>query len=75
VQSIVLFSKNIIFVLINNLINMKNLKKLTKSSLKKISGGNAPQCEGDTVACRHKAEGGVPAYWTCEPAATGCRFL
>ncbi|WP_153816325.1 MULTISPECIES: bacteriocin-like protein [Chryseobacterium] len=54
---------------------MKNLKRLTKSTLKNINGGNAPQCEAGLIACRHKAEDGVPAYWTCELAATGCRFL
>ncbi|UKB82489.1 hypothetical protein LF887_15915 [Chryseobacterium sp. MEBOG06] len=53
---------------------MKNLKKLAKSELRKINGGNAPSCEGGQIACRHKAEDGFPAYWSCEPAELGCRF-
>lgn len=44
---------------------MKNLKKLVKSDLKKINGGNAPVCETGTRACRYKAENGFPAYWSC----------
>ncbi|WP_157859440.1 bacteriocin-like protein [Chryseobacterium angstadtii] len=51
---------------------MKNLKKLEKSELKKINGGNAPVCEGGQIACRYK-EPGFPAYWSCEPAEFGCR--
>ncbi|WP_407919932.1 bacteriocin-like protein [Chryseobacterium lactis] len=53
---------------------MKNLKKLATSDLKKINGGNAPNCEGGYIACRNKAQNGSPAYWSCEPPETGCRF-
>ncbi|MCJ7932550.1 MAG: hypothetical protein MUW56_02675 [Chryseobacterium sp.] len=53
---------------------MKNLKKLAKSDLKRIHGGNAPLCPEGTIACHHKAEGGIPAYWTCEPDSTSCTF-
>nr|WP_315032571.1 hypothetical protein [uncultured Chryseobacterium sp.] len=52
---------------------MKNLKKLAKSDLKKINGGNAPVCEPGFIACRYKAQDGFPAYWSCEPAGYGCR--
>ncbi|WP_164466548.1 bacteriocin-like protein [Chryseobacterium nakagawai] len=44
---------------------MKNLKKLVKSELKSINGGNAPICEPGSRACRYKAENGFPAYWSC----------
>lgn len=44
---------------------MKNLKKLTKSVLKRINGGNAPVCEPGTRACRYSGENGQPAYWNC----------
>lgn len=73
-QSIAVFQKNITFVTTNKLLKMKNLKKLAKSELRKINGGNAPSCEGGQIACRHKAEDGFPAYWSCEPAELGCRF-
>ncbi|WP_185117621.1 bacteriocin-like protein [Chryseobacterium sp. PMSZPI] len=52
---------------------MKNLRKLTKSNLKKINGGNAPVCGEDEIPCHHSAQPGIPAYWTCEFAAYGCR--
>ena len=53
---------------------MENLKKLSKTDLKKVKGGNAPVCEPGLIACRHRAENDIPAYWTCEPSETGCRF-
>ncbi|MBP2616717.1 bacteriocin-like protein [Chryseobacterium jejuense] len=51
---------------------MKNLKKIVKSELKKIHGGNAPVCEYDEIACRYPPADGNPAFWTCEPIAHGC---
>ncbi|RXM51785.1 hypothetical protein BOQ64_12830 [Chryseobacterium sp. CH25] len=51
---------------------MKNLKKLAKSELKNIHGGNAPDCEPGTRACRYKAENGFPAYWSCVAIEYAC---
>ncbi|WP_164464470.1 MULTISPECIES: hypothetical protein [unclassified Chryseobacterium] len=52
---------------------MKNLKKIAKSNLKKIYGGNAPVCEYGQIACRYPAADGYPAYWDCVPVEYGCR--
>ncbi|WP_165601877.1 bacteriocin-like protein [Chryseobacterium contaminans] len=52
---------------------MKNLKKIVKSELKKIQGGDAPACEYDEIACRYPPSDGNPAFWVCEPIAFGCR--
>ncbi|MBP2616716.1 bacteriocin-like protein [Chryseobacterium jejuense] len=51
---------------------MKNLKKLAKSELKKINGGNAPVCEPGARPCRYKAENGYPAYWSCVAEEYAC---
>ncbi|WP_410492856.1 bacteriocin-like protein [Chryseobacterium sp. JM1] len=50
---------------------MKNLKKLAKSELKKINGGNAPECPEGTTPCYHRRNGDIPSYWSCEPGV-GC---
>jgi len=52
---------------------MKNLRKLAKSDLKKINGGNAPECPSGTTACYHPRKNGFPSYWTCEPDGTVCK--
>lgn len=53
---------------------MKNLKKLTKSELKKVKGSGAPLCPEGEIPCRHASQPGIPAYWSCEPATLGCRI-
>ncbi|WP_407919933.1 bacteriocin-like protein [Chryseobacterium lactis] len=52
---------------------MKNLKKLTKSNLKKISGGDAPVCGDNEIPCHYFNESGSSSYWSCEPAVYSCR--
>ncbi|WP_157859439.1 bacteriocin-like protein [Chryseobacterium angstadtii] len=44
---------------------MKNLKKLTKPDLKKINGGNAPECPEGTTACYIPPKNGFPSRWKC----------
>ncbi|WP_164465220.1 bacteriocin-like protein [Chryseobacterium lactis] len=44
---------------------MKNSRKLTKSDLKKINGGNAPDCPTGTTACYIPSKNGFPPRWTC----------
>jgi len=72
VQSIVPLPKNIIFVSINKLLPMKNLKKLLKSDLKKINGGNAPECTPGTTACYIPGSNGIPPRWKCVPDSVEC---
>lgn len=50
---------------INKLLLMKNLKKLPKSALKKINGGNAPECPEGTTACYIPPKNGFPSRWRC----------
>ncbi|WP_412851056.1 bacteriocin-like protein [Chryseobacterium sp. PMSZPI] len=52
---------------------MENLKKLSKSDLKKINGGNAPICGENEIPCHHFGKPGHPSYWTCEFIGYGCR--
>lgn len=52
---------------------MKNLKKLVRTELKNVQGGNAPQCGEGQIACHHKGENGSPSYWSCEWAETYCK--
>lgn len=52
---------------------MKNLKKLVRTELKEVHGGNAPVCEYGEIACRYPPADGYPAYWVCEPVEYGCR--
>ncbi|WP_449243641.1 bacteriocin-like protein [Chryseobacterium paludis] len=52
---------------------MKNSKKLTKSELKGINGGNAPECPVGSIACYHRPQNGIPSYWTCELSSVGCK--
>jgi len=48
---------------------MKNLRKLSKSNLKTIKGGNAPLCDSGYMACRvGKTPSGAP-IWECLPNA------
>ncbi|WP_410493646.1 bacteriocin-like protein [Chryseobacterium sp. PMSZPI] len=53
--------------------NIENLKKLSKSDLKKINGGNAPICGENEIPCHHFGKPGHPSYWTCEFIGYGCR--
>ncbi|REC68060.1 hypothetical protein DRF59_07060 [Chryseobacterium flavum] len=57
--------KNSIFVIINKLLPMKNLKKLTKRELKNINGGNAPDCPEGTTPCYIPGSNGFPSRWKC----------
>lgn len=50
---------------------MKNLKKLLKSDLKKINGGNAPECPTGTLACYIRPNSGSP-FWRCVPETMDC---
>ncbi|SHM48049.1 hypothetical protein SAMN05421639_101828 [Chryseobacterium shigense] len=52
---------------------MKNLKKLAKADLKKLNGGNAPDCPAGTTPCHHRRKDGFPSYWTCESNGTVCQ--
>jgi len=45
---------------------MKNLKKLSKTNLKMINGGNAPLCDAGYMACRTRDENGK-LIWDCLP--------
>lgn len=56
----------------NKIIPMKNLKKLSKSDLKKINGGNAPECPTNTVECYYPPKNGIPGYWKCVSVTFGC---
>ncbi|MCS3531326.1 bacteriocin-like protein [Chryseobacterium sp. JUb7] len=51
---------------------MKNLKKLAKSDLKRINGGNPPDCEVNTIECYYPPKNGNPGYWRCVPVNVGC---
>lgn len=51
---------------------MKNLKKLTKTDLKKINGGNAPVCPLNTTECYYPPRNGNPGYWKCVSITFGC---
>ncbi|MFN1215688.1 bacteriocin-like protein [Chryseobacterium kwangjuense] len=51
---------------------MKNLKKLTKVDLKKINGGNAPECPDGTIACLIPPKNGSPVRWRCTPVTEEC---
>lgn len=62
-KKIKVFIKNITFVTINKLLPMKNLRKLAKVELKKINGGNAPDCPPDTTPCLYFSGG--RARWRC----------
>jgi hypothetical protein len=44
---------------------MKNLRKLLISELKKINGGNAPECPQGTTACYIPGSNGFPSRWKC----------
>ncbi|MFP7655499.1 MULTISPECIES: bacteriocin-like protein [Chryseobacterium] len=50
---------------------MKNSKKLSKSELKRISGGNPPDCT-EGIACYHRPKNGFPGYWTCNAGSSSC---
>lgn len=50
---------------------MKNSKKLTKSELERIVGGNPPLCT-EGIVCYHPPKKGFPGYWTCNVGATSC---
>lgn len=62
-KNLALFIKNITFVINNKLLPMKNLRKLAKVELKKINGGNAPNCPPDTTPCLYFSDG--RARWRC----------
>ncbi|WP_347217358.1 hypothetical protein [Chryseobacterium sp.] len=51
---------------------MKNLKKLAKSELKKINGGNAPECPDNTTPCYIFPPKGGPGRWRCIPTSEEC---
>jgi hypothetical protein len=51
---------------------MKNSRKLTKSDLKKINGGNAPECPTGTTACYIPGKNGIPPRWRCVPDTQEC---
>ncbi|WP_167030173.1 bacteriocin-like protein [Chryseobacterium sp. Tr-659] len=51
---------------------MKNVKKLAKSELKKINGGNAPECPTGTTACYIPGNNGAPPRWRCLPDTIDC---
>nr|WP_315032570.1 hypothetical protein [uncultured Chryseobacterium sp.] len=51
---------------------MENLKKLTKTDLKKINGGNAPECPPDTTPCLILGQNGFPHRWRCVPVTQEC---
>lgn len=44
---------------------MKNLKKLIRADLKKLNGGNAPECPEGTTACYIPPKNGFPSRWRC----------
>ncbi|MDN3692209.1 hypothetical protein QWZ06_08005 [Chryseobacterium tructae] len=50
---------------------MKNLKKLAKSDLKKINGGNAPECPTGSQACYYPGKDGSQR-WRCIPETMDC---
>jgi hypothetical protein len=50
---------------------MKNLKKLTKPKLKRINGGNAPECDNG-LACYYPPKDGHPGFWRCLPVTVEC---
>ncbi|MCS4301119.1 bacteriocin-like protein [Chryseobacterium sp. BIGb0232] len=62
-KNLAVFIKNITFATINKLLPMKNLRKLAKVELKKINGGNAPNCPPDTTPCLYFSDG--RARWRC----------
>lgn len=62
-KNLVGFIKNTTFVTINKLLPMKNLRKLAKVDLKRINGGNAPNCPPDTTPCLYFSGG--RARWRC----------
>lgn len=49
---------------------MKNLRKLAKVELKKINGGNAPDCPPDTTPCLYFSGG--RARWRCTLVTEPC---
>ncbi|MBP1168085.1 MULTISPECIES: hypothetical protein [unclassified Chryseobacterium] len=51
---------------------MKNLRKLLKSDLKSIIGGNAPECPEGTTACYIPGSNGIPPRWRCVQDSIGC---
>lgn len=51
---------------------MKNLRKLSKTDLKKINGGNAPDCPVGTTACYIPGKNGIPSRWKCVLDTIGC---
>ncbi|UKB85898.1 hypothetical protein LF887_09815 [Chryseobacterium sp. MEBOG06] len=52
---------------------MKNLRKLSKRSLKTIIGGNAPLCDSGYRACVvGRTDTGSP-IWDCIPTSYPCR--
>ncbi|MEG0927471.1 MULTISPECIES: bacteriocin-like protein [Chryseobacterium] len=50
---------------------MKNLKKLAKSELRKINGGNAPECPTGTHECYYTGKDGSQR-WRCIPETMNC---
>ncbi|WP_336959085.1 bacteriocin-like protein [Chryseobacterium contaminans] len=69
-KNIAAFIKNITFVIIKKLLPMKNLRKLAKAELKKINGGNAPDCPPDTTPCLYFSGG--RARWRCISVTEEC---
>lgn len=50
---------------------MKNFRKLAKSDLKGINGGNAPECPAGTQACYYTGTDGSQR-WRCISETSEC---
>jgi hypothetical protein len=75
VKTVFIFGNGFIFLSIFEnikLLNMKNLQKLTKSDLKRINGGNPPECPVNTMECYYPPKNGNAGYWRCVSITSGC---